>query len=37
MVACSDLELHQMDVKMVVLNNESEEKIYMKQPDCLVV
>ena len=31
-VAQFDLELEQMDVKIVFLHGELEEKIYMKQP-----
>jgi hypothetical protein len=31
------LFVHQIDVKMVFLNEELDEKIYMKQPDVLVV
>lgn len=28
-----DMELHQIDVKMKILNGDLEEKIYMKQPE----
>lgn len=31
-VANLDLELHQMDIKIVFLNREFDEEIYMKQP-----
>ena len=32
LVAHFNLELHQMDVKMVFLNKDLEEEVYMKQP-----
>jgi Reverse transcriptase (RNA-dependent DNA polymerase) len=32
-----DLELHQMDVKIVFLNGNMEEEIYMEQPASFVV
>ena len=37
LVAHYDLELHQMDVKMVFLNEDLEENIYMAQPKSFVV
>ena len=33
LVAHSDLELHQMDVKITFLNKNLEEEIYMDQPE----
>ena len=32
-----DLQIHQMNVKRTFLNVESEEEIYMKQPEDFVV
>lgn len=32
MVACYDLELHQIDVKTSFLNENLDEKVYMDQP-----
>ena len=32
----NNLEIHQMDVKITFLNDELEEKIYMKQPEGFV-
>ena len=37
LVAYYDLELHQMDVKMVFLNGDLEENVYMAQPKGFVV
>ena len=37
MVACHDLEVHQLDVKTAFLNNELEDEIYMKKPEDFVV
>ena len=31
-----DLELEQMDVKIMFLHGELDEKIYMKQPECYI-
>nr|KYP47763.1 hypothetical protein KK1_030595 [Cajanus cajan] len=36
LVAHYDLELHQMDVKIVFLNGDIEETIYMMQPENFV-
>jgi len=36
LVAYYDLELHQMDVKIVFLNGDNEEMIYMVQPENFV-
>ena len=36
-VACHDLELHQMTVKAAFLNGELDEKIYMKQSKGFLV
>jgi len=35
-VAKGDLELEHLDVKLIFLHDELEEKIYMKQPDGFV-
>ena len=37
LVAYYDLELHQMDVKMTLLNGDLEENVYMAQPKGFVV
>ena len=31
-----DLELEQMDVKIIFLHGEVKEKIYKKQPECYI-
>ena len=36
-VACLDLELHQIDVKTTFINGELNKEIYMEQPVCFVV
>jgi len=36
MVTQFDLELEQIDVKIVFLHGELEERIYMKQPECYI-
>ena len=37
LVACYDLELHQMDVKTTFLNGDLEKNVYMAQPRGFVV
>ena len=37
LAAVYDLEIHQMDVKIALLNRELEEEIYMEQPEGFVV
>jgi len=37
LVAHYDLELHQMDVKMIFLNGDLEENVYMAQPKGFVI
>ena len=37
LIAHYDLELHRMDVKMVFLNRDLEENVYMAQPKGFVV
>jgi hypothetical protein len=37
LVAHYDLELHQMDVKIVFLNGDLQENVYIAQPEGFVV
>ena len=37
LAAVYDLQIHQMDVKIVFLNGELEKEIYMEQPEGFVV
>ena len=36
MIAQFDLELQQMDIKIMFLHYELEKMIYMKQPECYI-
>ena len=36
-IALRDLKIHQMDIKIVFLNDDLKEKIYMKQPQSFVI